>query len=486
MKIPTIEKLRDLVPSYINRTADILISNGFEAYLVGGAIRDILLERTPKDYDLATNALPAQIEDLFPKTVNTNAKFGTILVIMSDDAGESFDVEVTTYRHEEEYIKGRWPSKVEFTSSIEDDLSRRDLTINALALNLQDLYESSAIVDEVILDPFNGLKDLEDMVIRAVRDPKERFTEDGLRAFKSCRMASELGFEMHTDTFNAIKDSLVIARQISIERIRDEFIKLLMYSPKPSVGIELMRQTGLLKIFLPELLECIGVEQPEWHDQDVYNHSLKTLDLAEDSIKLAALLHDIGKARTRTEDESGVHFYGHDEVGADIAKDILIRLRFSNTEIKKIVRLIRWHMFYYPSADWRKDNEISSVLNEKGGNNGGWTDAAIRRFIRNVGEEYIEDIFKLRIADATSNTKTAFNPIEIEALESRISAIREEDMVLKVTDLDITGSDLIKLGVPKGPIMGQILNNLLEQVIDDPSINSKALLTSKVRELYKK
>jgi tRNA nucleotidyltransferase (CCA-adding enzyme) len=469
----TIGELKNRIPEYIFSVADVLVENDFDAYLVGGAVRDILLDRKPKDYDLATNALPEDIVKIFPKTVNTNAKFGTILVIMTDEKGENFDVEVTTYRKEEDYVGGRWPSKVEFTTDIKHDLSRRDFTINAMALNFKDILDQGVSVEEVVFDPFDGIKDLETGIICAVGDPVERFSEDGLRAFKACRLASELDFIIDEATFQGIKETLHVAEKISMERVRDEFVKLLMYSPKPSKGIDLLRQSGLLKIFLPELLDTIGVNQPKWHDDDVYTHSLKTLDLAEDSIKLAALFHDIGKPHTLTEDEDGIHFYGHDKVGSEITGKIMKRLKFSNSEIKRVQSLVRWHMFYYPSAEWRKENELDSIVENV--NDGGWSDGAIRRFIKNIGgEELIDDLFKLRIADATSNTKSPFETVEIEALQQRISEVRQKDMALKVTDLDVSGVDLKNiLGIDPGPNMGKVLNFLLDKVIEEPSLNKK-------------
>lgn len=475
----TIEQLQKQIPVYVTKVAEILNSNGFEAHLVGGAVRDIMLEREPKDYDLATNALPDQIEALFDKAVTTNAAFGTVLVLMDDEHGERFDVEVTTYRKEEDYYGGRWPGKVEFSTDLEEDLARRDFTVNAMAINFDDLYEHSAIIDEVVIDPFGGREDMEHRVIRAVRDPLERLAEDGLRSYKAARLAAELDFEIEPKTFEAISETLHVAAKISMERVRDELIKLLRYAPKPSVGIDLMRRSGLLEIFMPELLETIGVTQPEWHDNDVYQHSLKTLDLAEDSIKLAALLHDIGKPSTRTQDESGVHFYGHAERGAVIAKDILTRLRFPTKEITRVSDLVKWHMFYYPSADWRKDNDIAELQDS----DGGWTDSAVRRFIKKVGEDLIDDLFKLRIADATSNTKSSFDPSEIQELEKRITEIRAQELVLKISDLSISGEDLKQLGINPGPPMGNILNKLLDMVVDDPILNDRDTLLKIASEL---
>lgn len=480
-----VEQIAEKVPEYVVNVADVLINSGFKAYLVGGAVKDILLGIEPKDYDIATDALPAQISALFPHSVSTNAKFGTILVITSDRHGERFDLEVTTFRKEEEYFGGRWPSKVEFSSSIEEDLSRRDFTINAMAIDLDSIYDIGSHSSEAIIDPFGGQDDLENKLIKAVGDPEERFGEDGLRAYRACRLAAVLNFEIEEKTFSAITKSLHIAKKVSMERVRDELMKLLNYSSKPSVGIELFRKTGLLELFIPELLECIGIYQPQWHTEDVYEHSLTTLDLAEDSIKLTALLHDIGKARTLTEDEKGIHFFGHDKVGASMSRVILERLKFSKADIKKVSTLIRWHMFYYPSADWRKDNEIENIIEEDTPKSGGWTDSAIRRFISNVGEEYLEDLFKLRIADANANPKSVFNPVEIQSLQERIAEIRSEDMALKITDLNIDGEDLMEMGIEKGPLIGQILNFLLNEVIEDPLLNKKDVLIDKVNKFLK-
>lgn len=465
--------IQKTVPDYVIKVANILHNNGYKAYLVGGAVRDIIIGKTPKDYDIATDATPDQMDHIFDRCITTNARFGTVLVIMESNDLERFDVEVTTFRKEENYLKGRWPSKVEFTDDIIQDLSRRDFTINAMALNLIENNESDK---DNLIDPFGGLDDLDKGIIRAVNDPIDRFSEDGLRSYKACRLASELNFEIDEQTFNAIKATLDIAKQISIERIRDEFVKCVKNSFKPSKGIELMRHSGLLSIFLPELLDIIGITQPEYHDDDVYTHSLKVMDLAQDSVKIAALLHDIGKAKTRSVGEDGrVHFYGHDQVGAIMAENIMKRMKFSNDEIKQVSVLIRWHMFYYPSAQWRQDNPNKS-FNEEEVQSGGWSDSAVRRFIKNVGEEYIDDLFRLRIADASSNKKNKFDVAEIELLQNRIAKIKSEDMVLKVTDLQINGNDLKNIGIPAGPKVGEILNKLLDYVIEDPSLNSKEKL----------
>lgn len=447
------------IPEYVMEIAYSLESRGYSCFLVGGPVRDIVMGRTPKDYDLSTNATPEQIAQIFPRSVMTGAKFGTVIVLAEDDNKESHSIEVTTFRSEADYVDGRWPTKVVFTSDLRKDLGRRDFTINAMAVNLQALDDD---VDENDLeDLFGGMNDVREGKVRAVGTPSERLLEDGLRGFRACRLASSLNFKIEPETFAAIKQSVSIARQVSPERIRDEFLKLLYRSPKPSIGINLMREAGLLEIFLPELLEGIGVSQPDkYHVHDVYDHILATVDAAEDSVKLAALFHDI--AKPRCSDGKG-HFYQHDVKSSEMAEEIMRRLHFSRSEILRVKNLARWHMFMF--GNWR-EGEIGA----------NWSDSAVRRFIRNVGENNVDDLFKLRIADAISNPKSAFDPREIEALQKRVSEVRAQDMVLSVNDLKISGNDLISLGLTPGPVIGRILDDLLELVTDQPELNNKAEL----------
>jgi len=472
-------KVNITVPEYVQKVARILIKEGYDCYLVGGALRDLMLKKAPHDYDLATNALPDEMLNIFPKSVSTGAKFGTVMALVQDRHGETHEVEVTTFRSESEYIDGRWPSNVEFVNDIDKDLGRRDFTFNAMALDLSQMELDGQEVEKEarIYDPFDGIGDLEKKLVRAVGTPIERFKEDGLRAFKACRVASQLGFTIEKETFEAIKESIPVAKQVSMERIRDEFMKMLLNSPKPSVGIDLMRESGLLQIFMPELLEGLGVEQKLFHAHDVYWHSLKTCDAAHDSVKLAALLHDIAKPRT---DMGNGHFYGHDKMGADIAEKIMKRMKFSQSEINRVKVLIENHMFYYPHIqEDMTDEEKENIEMHQ------WSDSAVRRFIQRVGEENIDDLFKLRMADAQSNPSTAFKPDEITILQRRISEVRKQDMALKVTDLAVTGEDLMSLGIEKGPMLGKILKELLEMVLDDPLLNSKEKLLEKAKELNK-
>lgn len=263
-----------------------------------------------------------------------------------------------------------------------------------------------------------------------------------------------------------------------MERIRDEFMKMLLKSPQPSVGIDLMRRTGLLSIFMHELLEGLGVEQKLYHSHDVYWHSLRTCDVAPDNVKLAALLHDIGKART---DMGNGHFYGHDRVSAEMAEDIMKRMKFPNVDIQKVSILIRNHMFYYPyiTEDMSSKEKEEIELHQ-------WTDSAVRRFIQRVGEENIEDLFRLRLADAESNSSSEFKPGEITELQTRISKVLKEDMAFKISDLKVTGDDLAGIGIQKGPEMGKILNDLLEMALDDPLVNTREKLLEMAKLLKEK
>jgi len=463
----------------VQKVGRILVKEGYEAFLVGGAVRDIVLKKTPHDYDLATNALPDEMLNLFPKSVSTGAKFGTVIALMQDDYGETHEVEVTTFRSEAEYIDGRWPSSVKFVDDIARDLGRRDFTFNAMAIDLSELDLSDGVEEKVvdIYDPFGGVEDIRKKVVRAVGTPLERFKEDGLRSFKATRMASQLGFEIEPATLQGMKDSLSVAGVVSMERIRDEFMKLLLNSPKPSVGIEIMREVGLLQLFLPELLEGVGVEQKLYHVHDVYTHILKTVDIAHDSVKLAALFHDIAKPRT---DMGNGHFYGHDKMSADMAEQIMKRMKFPKSEIMRTRKLVENHMFYYPhiTEDMTEEEKKKIEMHE-------WSDSAVRRFIQRVGEENIDDLFRLRMADAQSNPSTVFKPDEITLLQKRISHVREQDMALKISDLKINGEDLEKLGIEKGPKMGLILQELLDAVVEDPLMNEKEKLSELAVKLNK-
>lgn len=442
------------IPDYVWWVSEKLAKAGFEAYLVGGSIRDLVIGREPKDFDLATNAKPEQVQKLFPDSIAIGAAFGIITVLAPGKGGEVFQVEVATYRTEEDYTDGRWPTKVEFTTDISRDLGRRDFTINAMAYPMHVPANGREV-----LDPFDGKKDIERKVISAVGTPIERFKEDGLRGFRACRLASVLGYMIVPETLKAIKDSVEIAAKVSVERMREEFLKILYQSSVPSVGIELLRETGLLKIFIPELLEGVGVKQAKLHVNDVYGHILRTVDKAVDEVKLAALFHDIGKPKCATADG---HFYGHEVMSARLAEQIMRRLKFPRADIEKVSKLVRHHMFWYQEE---------------------WTDAAVRRLIRSIGgEEMIEPMLALRMADSQSDPKSEFKPWVVEALQKRIAKLREQEMALKVTDLELNGRDVIAMGVPEGYNVRVILDYLLDLVVDDPKLNTREVLEKEVKK----
>lgn len=470
-------KTQAKLPVFVLETAKSLIEEGFECYLVGGAVKDIVLGNTPHDYDLATDALPDEMLNIFPKSVATGAKFGTILALTPDEKGEIHEVEVTTFRSEAEYVDGRWPSNVEFVVDIDKDLGRRDFTFNAMAIDLSALDLDNSEDEQIVYihDPFNGITDLNRKLVKAVGTPIERFKEDGLRAMRACRLASELEFDIEEGTYQAISKSIPVVEMVSMERIREEFMKLLLYSPKPSKGINLLKDTGLLGIFLPELLEAVGVEQILYHKYDVYEHSLRTCDVAEDSVKLVALLHDLGKVSTDSKDG---HFYGHDSVSAQITQEVMERLKFPKEEIEKAKKLVKNHMFHYPHVRDEMDQEEKERIRLHE-----WSDAAVRRFLRRVGEENVDDLFRLRIADAVANPHSEFDPQEIAQLQAHISKVLKEDMALKVSDLKVTGDDLAQIGVPRGPEMGEILEKLLDLVIEDPLKNRKEILLEEVQKM---
>lgn len=483
-----------MIPFYINNIAIKLEENGFDTYLVGGSLRNLLMGISPKDFDLTTNALPDEIAKIFPQSILTNAKFGTVVLMVENETGELESVEITTFRIEKEYISGRWPTHIEFTRNIENDLRRRDFTVNAIALKLGRAFNTKLIQkpedlikSNLIIDLFNGLQDLQNRLIRAVGDPIERFKEDGLRPLRACRIASVYNFEIDKETFDAIPLSLDIAAQVSKDRIREELIKIIIDSPKPSRGIELMRNSGLLKLYIPELLEGYGVEQNKYHVHNVYEHLLNTMDLAPKEIRLAALFHDIGKPRCK----EGEHFFGHDKVGAEMTREIMKRLNFPKKDIEEVVNLVRWHMFYVPKDINVKENNSNDVLKEKEKRNKtfkqGWSDKAIRRFIHRVGgHEQVDKLLKLRVADALANPRTSFDPSDIFRLAERIAQIREQETLLTIKDLKIKGEDLIKLGIPKGPLIKKILNYLLNKTINKIELNTKDTLKKLAIKYYNK
>jgi len=424
---------------------------GHEALLVGGGIRDLLLGRPVQDWDLATSAPPDDVMGLFPKASPTGLRHGTVTVLAGGTA-----VEITTFRIEGPYSDGRHPDWVRMDAGLEDDLARRDFTVNAMAFD----PDSGGFFDF-----HGGLNDLQARLLRTVGDPDERFQEDGLRPLRGIRLAVVLNMTIESETQAALGRAAEQVAGVAKERVREELLKLIA-AEKPSRGIELLRATGLLEIVLPELLEGVGMEQNRYHAYDVYEHTLRTLDYAPREnrvVRLAALLHDVGKPRTRRVVDGEGTFYNHEHVGADLTREILDRLRFSRAERDEVVHLVAEHMFHYTPE---------------------WSDAAVRRFLGRVGVERVRDLFELREADTRAHGMGEPDSGELEELTRRIEAVRARAEALKVEDLAVDGYEVMKeLGLSPGPQVGRILEALLDQVLEDPSVNEKGKLLAALHRL---
>lgn len=463
-------KKKITVPQELKKFYKVFENAGFKAYLVGGAVRDIFLNKPASDWDVATNATPQDVIKLFKFVVPTGIEHGTVTVHF-----DKKEIEVTTFRTEDGYSDGRHPDKVNYAATIEEDLSRRDFTMNAIAVDLK---------DGTIVDPFGGRKDIKRKLIRTVGKPHERFMEDGLRPVRALRFASKLDFSIEKSTYSEIflNDIQEKIKSISIERFRDEFEKI-MSSSYPSVGLKMMEETGVLDIFIPEFKICRGCIQSDsrgFHKFDVLDHLFYACDGApkdKENVRLAALFHDIGKPVVKkiipgeNGNDDTVTFYNHERESEKITRKILTRLKFSNEMINNVCHLVKEHMFHY------EEN---------------WTDAAVRRFIIRVQPENIEDLYDLRIADMYGMWNL---PVEIKysqsvklllELEERIKKELEKNTALSLKDLAINGKDLIALGIPAGKQLGELLNHLLDCVIEDPSINEKSILINIVNSMQKK
>ena len=454
------------IPVILQKMNNIFEKNGFKAYLVGGAVRDMFMNKEASDWDVATDATPEQVISAFKKVIPTGIAHGTVTVHFMGE-----EIEVTTFRIEQGYSDGRHPDKVSYASDIEEDLSRRDFTMNAIAVSLK---------DGSIVDPFNGKSDIKNKIIRSVGNPLERFNEDGLRPIRAIRFASQLGFEIETNTLHAISNEKVLQKTstISIERFRDELVKLLK-SPKPSVGLKLLESTNIMKLFLPELLEgrnCIQNDVRGYHVFDVLDHNFYSCDGApvhKVNVRLAALLHDIGKPASkvvRVTDEGEIYnFFSHEKYSETIARKLLTKLRFSNNEINNVCHLIANHMFHYEES---------------------WSDAAVRRFVVRIKPENIEDLIDLRLADMYGKYNMPIQIKESQAcdlliqLQDRINKIQEENSAFTLKSLAVSGKDLMDVGIPSGKTIGNILNSLLETVLDDPNQNNKDILLNIAKNLY--
>ncbi|MFB3909525.1 MAG: CCA tRNA nucleotidyltransferase [Candidatus Eisenbacteria bacterium] len=421
--------------------------------LVGGSIRDLLLGGEAHDWDFATDLPPEQVRRLFARAIDAGVRFGTVLVLEPDGP-----FEITTFRKEGIYSDARHPDTVVFTTSVEEDLARRDFTINAMAFDL---------AARELVDPFGGRDDLARRIVRTVGRPDDRFGEDALRMLRCIRIAGQLGFSIDDPTYFAIARSAPLLDAIARERIREEFDRILG-QPRPSVSIERLYETGLLQRFLPELAACYGVPQNRYHAFDIFYHSLAAADRAPADnkiVRLAALLHDLGKVDTRRDEGDGrVTFFNHQAHSARKADAALLRLRYPTEERRRVVHLIQQHMFHY-------DHE--------------WSDSAVRRFVRTVGLEHLDDLFATRAADTLGNgmRRSASSP-ELRELRGRIGEILDREAALSVRDLKIGGVELMeRLGVRPGPLIGRILAALLEEVLEDPAKNEPETLLRRAEEL---
>ncbi|MDP3015336.1 MAG: HD domain-containing protein [bacterium] len=465
-------KFRASIPEEIILVANKLVASGYNAYLVGGCVRDLLMGREPKDWDVATDAKPEEIQKIFstfagatadkPATVYEN-KFGTVGVKTGSDNESLKIIEITTFRIEGKYTDKRHPDEIKFAETIEEDLGRRDFTINAIALkpNTQNLKPE-------LVDPFNGQDDIKNKIIRAVGNPEDRFNEDALRLMRAVRFATELDFSIQGKTAVAVKKQAGLLEMIAKERIRDEFIKILM-AEKAVSGIQLLEDLGLLRFIAPELRDGIGVGQNKHHIYTVWEHNLKALDYAAKKnysleIRLAALLHDIGKPATKVGEGLDCTFYNHEIVSAKLAAEILDRLRFPKDLAEKIIHLVRYHLFYY--------------------NVGEVSEAGVRRFLARVGPENVDDFIKIREADRIGSGVPKAVPYKLRHLLFMIEKVKQDPISPKM--LKVNGEDVMKiLGIEPGPRVGRILSVLLDEVIENPEKNTKENLEFRIQDLGK-
>lgn len=477
------------IPEEVKFVVSELEKRGFEAYIVGGCVRDFLRGEEPGDWDAATNAPPEEIGKIFLRSYANN-KFGTVTAQIekeiargkkpAEEGGEQekapvMEIEITPYRIESKYTDKRHPDEVKWAKNIKEDLSRRDFTVNAMALSLR-RNNSYAIKQMIggtqfaIIDLFGGREDLNNKIIRAVGNPDERFKEDALRLMRAVRFAATLngGWKIEEKTAEAIKNNAGLLRFISKERVRDEFSKIVM--GKGAVdGIERLRELGLLKYIIPELLESYKVGQNKHHIYDVYKHSLLSLKYAceenfSKEVRFASLFHDIGKPRVKRGEGLNSTFYSHEIVGAEMTAKILTRLKFSKKEIEKITRLVRYHLFYYNS------DEVG--------------ESSVRRLVRKAGMENVEELLQLRKADRIGSGVPKAEPYKLRHLKYVIEKISQDPISVKT--LKVNGTDVMGiLNLIPGPKIGQILDILLGYVLEDPAKNKKDYLEKEIKKLGK-
>jgi len=442
-----------IVPEEVLDLCNRLGSRGKRAWVVGGCVRDLLRGGSPNDWDVATDARPEELLRIFPRAIPTGIEHGTVTVVK-----EGRHYEVTTLRGEGTYSDGRRPDWVEFVDDITADLARRDFTVNAIAFDP---------LDGKVIDPFDGRGDLARGVLRAVGDARARFSEDGLRVLRAARFVATLDLELDAATEAAIRPTLDTYRKVAQERVREEWVKT-MKARAPSRAFDVMRRTGILEVTCPELLEGVGMEQNKWHAHDVWRHGMECMDacVADPVLRIAALLHDVGKPRTRawSDKTADYTFYDHDRVGAEIVEPIAARLRFSNEDRARIVSLVRHHLFHYSDE---------------------WTDTAVRRWIRRVGPERVDDLYVLNEADVRAKGRDFAADLDALArLKAHVARVLAEGAALSTRDLRVNGRDLMaELGVSPGPVIGQILDALLDAVTSDPTVNEREALLAIARDV---
>ncbi|MDO8676229.1 MAG: HD domain-containing protein [Candidatus Azambacteria bacterium] len=444
------------IPKEAEETIRGLNDAGFEAYAVGGCVRDFILGREPNDWDITTDAKPDQIQKIFKNSVYEN-DFGTVAINTESQNERLKIIEITTYRIEEKYTDKRHPDVVKFTKKLEDDLSRRDFTVNAIA------YDGKKFID-----PFDGQKDIAVKIIKTVGDSKERFNEDALRLMRAVRFAVQLNFKIDKKTVEGIKENSGDIVAISKERIRDEVTKIIK-TENAMVGIEMLSEFGLLKHIMQEIEEGLNVGQNKHHIYTVWEHNLRALDWAAKNnykmeVRMASLLHDVGKPRVKQGDGPDSTFYNHEVIGAKMAAQILERLKFPKKFIEKVTLLVRYHLFYY------NVEEVS--------------ESSVRRLVKNVGPENMDDLLEVRMADRKGSGVPKAEPYKLRHLRAIIEKVSRDPISVKM--LKVNGNDLMKeLKMEPGPRLGYMLNILLDEVLDEPSKNTREHLLESARKLNK-
>lgn len=446
------------IPHEVQIIIEVLNTHGFKAYAVGGCVRDILMGKSPKDWDVTTDATPDHIQKIFPDSFYEN-DFGTVGVKTESEDETLKVIEVTTYRAETGYSDKRRPDEVKFVATLDEDLKRRDFTMNAVALKPEALSFK-------LYDPYKGQEDIKNKLIRAVGDAEERFSEDALRMMRAVRFASVLGFSIEEKTHEEIKAHSHNIKHVSQERVRDEFTKLIGGDDAVQ-GIELMRETNLLDYVVPELLEGVGIAQNLHHIYTVWEHNVRSLAYTVEKnysfdVRLAALFHDIGKPRAKRGEGYNATFYGHEVIGARMTKDILKRLKFSVETIEKVSKLVRYHMFYY------LPDEV--------------TESSVRRLVARIGKENMEDLLKLREADRIGSGTPKAIPYKLRHLKFMIDKVARDPISPKM--LKLNGDDIMSLlSIEPGPKVGMIMNALMEEVLDDPTRNTREYLEAESLKL---